>query len=362
MKLTLPLTLPTLPTAIASLETWRQVHKALAIIADREKNDDDLYPSERRAYNAIAFARYHASKEQWLTLWQYLLDRQLLRIGEVSEPPRKPKNPLRPTKPPKNKVPRVAKVAKPKRIRKRKRFKALTFKRLKPCLLRVCMFQWFAAYNVSSAILCRNKSPIRNRPDGERIKALLSYKTHDGQYANLKMYLPRCKARYKMNRDVLKLLLDWSNPLRERSEKKIASDIAIGEAARIITRVHLAQVLTDKWQDTRTILSKLNQIVDSPFQLASVTQILKNRFDKGEVFQLKEGAKAYYSHCQATEFESEWITREMAYAIAVSRGCKYTKNTFRKTYSFDYAAYGLEFRASVPDGESDRLRWRDIGV
>lgn len=140
----------------------------------------------------------------------------------------------------------------------------------------------------------------------------------------------------------------------------IASDSAKGEAARIITREHLSQVLTDKWQDTHAIMTKLNQIVDKSFQLASVTQILKTRFDDGEICQLKHGKRAYYSHCQATEFESEWLTRDMAYAIAVSRGCTYSKNTFRKTYSFNYTAYGLEFRDTVPSGENSLLRWRDM--
>lgn len=109
MKPTLPICIASVPDSTTSPELWRQIAPILVAIAEREKRNEDLYPSERTAYNAIAFAQYQASRRQWLNLWQYLLDRQVLQIGDIAAPPPKPKRD-RPTKPPKNKVEKVPKT------------------------------------------------------------------------------------------------------------------------------------------------------------------------------------------------------------------------------------------------------------
>jgi hypothetical protein len=351
MKLPIPIT--AIPDPIASPEIWKQIERSLSQIADREQNNENLFPNERIAYNAIAYARYQAVKKQWRSLWQYLLDRQLVEIGEiVAPPPKKPRNPTRPTNPPKAK--------KPKRKKKRDRPKIMRFARLKPSLIRLRVFLWWCWYVGYSEVSCRAKSPLRNRPDGDRIKAILTRRASNGDYYSLHLYMPSTQGYCKMNPDVLDILLKWSNPLRPRSEKKIESDKAKGDAARLISAQEFAQVLTDKWQDTAAITAKLNLLLGTNYPLDLVSKLLGDRFRKGEVFRHKLRTQCYYSNTEATEFEGEWIDRERAYAIAVSRGCKAAENTFRKTYKFDYAAFGLEFRKDVPATESSRLRWRDV--
>ncbi len=366
----LPIQLPAIPDPAQSFDAWRTVERTLAAIAAKEEANENLYRSEKIAYNAIAYARWQASKRQWSGLWQYLLDRQILAIGEVSAPPPKPPKPTRPTKPPKAKIekPVAPKVAKPERLqappklkpkKKRRSPIFLRFKKLKRAALRLQVFLWFADWVASTAPKCKARSPIKNRPDGERIKTLLSYKAKGG-YASLKLYLPKSKKRYRMNGDVIDILLKWSNPKRERSEVKIASDKAKGEACRLIPTEIFNQALSDKWQDTGAICAKLNVIADKPITLAQSVKILNSRLKTGEVHQLKRNSQVYYSLVEATEFETEWINLSTAYEIAVSRGCTAAYNTFRKTYKFNYAKFGLEFRKEVPEHHNSLLRWRDI--
>jgi hypothetical protein len=466
---TLPICIPAIPSPDASPEIWRQVAPILQAIAEREKRNEDLYPSERTAYNAIAFAQHQATKRQWLNLWQYLLDRKILHVGEfnpiddhedlalqsthsgrfatgsenslsklkesdineirrlrllcgytlreiaaiygvnhqtinqifigktwshipnpyptgtIAAPPPKPKT-QRPTKPPKNKIkpetnkpqktlkPSTSKVLKPeakrKRVRNRERLsdrKSPTFLyefvSLAPCLsglLSILNLYKFFAY---SAPLCpRVKIPIADRPDGQRIKALLAYKTSSGEYASLKVYLPSLKRRYRMNSDVLRLLLDWSNPLRTRTRKKVESDKKKGVAKRIISTEQINQVLTDKWQDAVTITVKLNELLGENIDLRRLSKLLYNRSVAGEIHRYNRDHHeiSFFSRIEATEFENEWMTLEMAYQLAVSRGCPFARNTFRKTHRFDYSAYGLEFRKAAPATECSLLRYRDI--
>jgi hypothetical protein len=326
----LPIQLPAIPDPAQSFEAWRTVERTLAAIAAKEKANQNLYRSEKIAYNAIAFARYQAHNRQWQSLWEYLLDRQILAIGEVAAPPPKPPKTPRPTKPPKLQTP-----PKPKQKKKR-------------------------------------RSPIKKRPDGERIKALLSRKTSDGRYAPLKLWLPSAQKYYQMGNTVLngdqtfKGLLKLFNPLREKSEKRLEAERTKGAKRRLLSADQLNQVLTDKWQDSTSIKIKINSLFDKSFSLEVVSKILNDRFKAGEIYQLApqgNHSMVFYSRiADTTEFESEWINLEMAYSLAVSRGCKAAKNTFRKTYQFNYAAYGLEFRKEVPEHHNSLLRWRDVGV
>ncbi len=154
---------------------------------------------------------------------------------------------------------------------------------------------------------------------------------------------------------------DISNPLRERSEKKILSDKQKGIGMRIVPNEVLAQVLNDKWQDSGAIAVKLNDVLETPLTLVQVSKLLNNRLRTGEIVRLERDHRelSYYSLVQATEFENQWLTLEMAYQLAKSRGCTAAKNTFRKTSKYNYSAYGLEFRKSVPEPENTLLRWRD---
>jgi hypothetical protein len=373
----LPIKIETLPDAETSSQTWALIEKRLAAIAELERQNEDLYPYEKVAYNAIAYARYQASKKQWLSLWQYLLDRQVLQIGGIAMPP---KNRIKPEAKERNKTlkPSSSKVlekvleteAKCKRTRNYERKtdrKSPTylyeFVSLKPCLsgLRSALTLWrFFAY---SAPLCsRLKPPLCDRPDGQRIKALLSYKASGGNYASLKVYIPSLKKRYRMNPEVQKLLLDWSNPQRTRTRKKVESDKAKGLAKRVITTDQIREILTDKWQDAVAIASKLNELLGENIELRKISKLLYNRSVAGEIFRFNRDHHeiSYFSRIEATEFESEWMTLEMAYQLAITRGCKSARNTFRKTHKFDYSVFGIGFRKAAPSNECSLLRYRDI--
>ena len=345
----------------------------LAAIAEREKQNEDLYPYERKAYNAIAYARYQASKGQWLSLWQYLLDRQVLQVGSIATPPKsriklEAKERNKTLKPSNSKaIEPEAKRKKTRNYEKKTNRKSPTylyeFVSLKPCLsgLRSALTLW--RFFACIAPLCpRLKPPLRDRPDGQRIKALLSYKASGGDYASLKVYMPSLKKRYRMNPDIQRLLLDWSNPQRTRTRKKVESDKAKGLAKRVITTAQIREVLTDKWQDAVAIASKLNELLGENIELRKISKLLYNRSVKGEIYRFNRDHHeiSYFSRVEAAEFESEWITLEMAYQLAVSRGCTAARNTFRKTHKFDYAAFGLEFRKAAPSNGCSLLRYRDI--
>jgi hypothetical protein len=367
MKPSLPIQLSAIPDPAQSLETWRTVERTLAAIAAKEEANQNLHRSEKIAYNAIAYARYQAHKRQWQSLWQYLLDRQILAIGEVAAPPPKPPKTPRPTKPPKLQTP-----PKPKQKKKRRSPIFVKFKILKRAALRLQVFLWFADWVATTAPKCKARSPIKKRPDGERIKALLSRKTSDGRYAPLKLWLPSAQKYYQMGNTVLngdqtfKGLLKLFNPLRKKSEKRLEAERTKGAKRRLLSADQLNQVLTDKWQDSTSIKIKINSLFDKSFSLEVVSKILNDRFKAGEIYQLApqgNHSMVFYSRiADTTEFESEWINLEMAYSLAVSRGCKAAKNTFRKTYQFNYAAFGLEFRKEVPEHHNSLLRWRDVGV
>jgi hypothetical protein len=381
----LPICIPSIPSPDTSPEIWRQVAPILSAIAAHEQRRK-LKDDRAIATNALFVAQYLALRNQWSSLWKSLLDRKVLHIGDapklqppkarpepelevIAAPPPKPKSDC-PTKPPKNVV---AKAPKKKKPRKRVRGQRLTdrksptylytFACLKPCLsglLSVITLYSFFAY---IAPLCpRVKIPIADRPDGQRIKALLAYKTRGGEYSSLKVYLPSLKKRYRMHPDVQKLLLDWSNPKRTRTRKKIESDKKKGVAKRIISKEQINSVLTDKWQDAVTIAYKLNELLGENIELRRLSKLLYNRSVSGEIYRYNRDHHeiSFFSKVQATEFENEWMTLEMAYQIAISRGCPFARNTFRKTHKFDYSAYGLEFRKAAPDNECSLLRYRDI--
>ena len=369
----LPIKIETLPDIETSLQTWMLIEKQLAAIAEREKQNEDLYPYERKAYNAIAYARYQASKGQWLNLWQYLLDRQVLQVGSIATPPKsriklEAKERNKTLKPSNSKaIEPEAKRKKTRNYEKKTNRKSPTylyeFVSLKPCLsgLRSALTLW--RFFACIAPLCpRLKPPLRDRPDGQRIKALLSYKASGGDYASLKVYMPSLKKRYRMNPNVQRLLLDWSNPQRTRTRKKVESDKAKGLAKRVITTAQIREVLTDKWQDAVAIASKLNELLGENIELRKISKLLYNRSVSGEIhrFNRDHHEISYFSRIEATEFESEWMTFEMAYQLAVSRGCTAARNTFRKTHRFDYSAFGLEFRKAAPSNECSLLRYRDI--
>lgn len=376
MKPTLPIPIPSIPSPESSPELWFQISPKLAIIAECEKRNEDLYPSERTAYNSIAYAMHCVQRKQWGALWQYLLDRKILQIGDIAAPPPKPPKSDRPTKPPKNKVAKVAKPIRekklrPKRLRNRKKITnrksptyLYTFACLKPCLSGLQAIATFWQWLTYAAPLCpRSKPPLRLRGKGEKIKPILCAKTKDGDWSRLRIWLPSSRSWYKIGDNARDLLIEWSNPYRTKARKrKEKVEAAPKRIVRIISMDTINQVLTDKWQDIGAITNKLNAILDKPIELSELSKLLRKRSLAGLLKKLHYPQKAltYYSRIEATEFECEWMALDMAYQLAKLRGYQGAKNTFRKHYVFDYAAYGLEFRRNVPALENKLLRWRDI--
>lgn len=373
MKLTLPIPIPCIPSPDASPELWRQIAPILSAIAERERQDENLYPYEKIAYSALSFATWNASKKQWNALWQYLLDRQIVQISKIAAPPPpKPKND-RPTKPPKSRIakPIREKKPRPKRVKNRKKItnrKSPTymyvFARLKPCLSGLRSLTTFWQWLAYAAPLCpRSKPPLRLRGKGEKIKPILCAKTKDGDWSRLRVWMPSSKSWYKIGGNVRDLLIEWSNPYRTNARKrKEKAESAPKRVIWVISMDEINQVLTDKWQDIGAITNKLNAILSKPIELSKLSKLLSKRSAAGLLNKLHYPQKAltYYSRIEATEFENEWLTLNMAYQVAVSRGYQGAKNTFRNHHRCNYAAYGLEFRREVPKTENKLLRWRDI--
>lgn len=390
MKPTLPIYIPSLPSPDTSPALWRQIAPILSAIAERERNDENLYPYEKIAYSAIAFASYNANKKQWPTLWQYLLDRQIVQIGEIATPPPKKPNSDRPTKPPKNRIAKPAREKKPrpKRVRKRKKVTnrkspsyMFEFVCLAPCLSGLRCVATFWQWLAYAAPLCpRSKPPLRLRSKGEKIRPILCAKTKSGDWARLRVWMRSSRTWYKIGDNVRSILIEWSNPYRTKTRKRmvIRFDINLNpekesapildkestpkRVVRTISMDEVNQVLTDKWQDIGAITNKLNAIIEHPIKLSKLSNLLHKRSLTGAVKKLDRafGELSYYSLIEATEFENEWMTLRSAYKLAKLRGYKGAENTFRKHHRCDYAAYGLEFRSVVPANEHKLLRWRNI--
>jgi len=348
MKPSLPIYIPSLPDTATSPALWRQIAPLLSAIAEREKRNADLYPSERIAYNAIALARYQANKKQWLHLWQYLLDRQIVQIKTiaVATPPPKPKT-QRPTKPPKNR----ARVKRPRLRRGERHYRLTKFAALRPTSIRLLVFLWFADWIAYSVPLCprpRKGYRLRYRPQGERIKALLAYNPLKVKFAYAEPY--------RMHPEVKKLLSDWSGSKRRCKGAKI-------ESIRIATTEQLNAALTEKWTDISTIAYRLfDQGIDLSFY--QVESLLNNRLAKGEVFRISSGLHdaALYSRVEATEIDCDRLSLDMAYKLAQSRGYRYLKNSFGNTSPMTLAGLGLEFKLRKDMGKRDNklLGYRDL--
>jgi hypothetical protein len=353
MKPTLPISIPAIPSSEASLELWRQIAPTLAAIAEREKRDEELSSNEKIAYSALAYAQYNASKKQWSALWKYLLDRQIVQISDIATPP------LRENKP------------RSKRIRNRKRITnrksptyMFVFVRLKSCLSGLRSLTTFWQWLAYAAPLCpREKPPLRLRPKGEKIRPILCAKTKDGDWSRLRVWMRTSKSWFKMGSNVRDLLIEWSNPYRTIARKRKEKIRAVPKRTiRFISMDEINQVLTDKWQDISSITNKLNAILSKPIELSELSKLLRKRSLAGLLKKMHYPQKGltYYSRIDATEFENQWLTLDMAYRLAVSRGYQGAKNTFRKHHKINYSAYGLEFRRDVPATENSLLRWRDI--
>jgi hypothetical protein len=380
MKLTLPIPIPSIPSPDASPELWRQIAPILSAIAERERQDENLYPYEKIAYSALSFATWNASKKQWSALWQYLLDRQIVQISKIAAPPPpKPKSD-RPTKPPKIRIAKPIREKKPrlKRVKNRKKItnrKSPTymyvFARLKPCLSGLQAISTFWQWLAYAAPLCpRSKPPLRLRSKGEKIKPILCAKTKNGEWARLRVWMRSDRCWYKIGDNVRSILIEWSNPYRTKTRKRVDTTLKPKREttpkpkriARTISMDEVNQVLTDKWQDIGAITDKLNAIIEHPIKLSKLSNLLHKRSLTGVVKKLDRafGELSYYSLIEATEFENEWMTLRSAYKLAKLRGYKGAENTFRKHHRCDYAAYGLEFRSVVPANEHKLLRWRNI--
>ncbi len=356
----LPIRIETLPDRETSLQTWKLVESKLAAIAAKEYANKDLEARDRIANNSIAYARYQASKKQWSDLWRYLLDRQIIAIGDVI----KPKS-VRSPKP--SPVPKIAKQIKPRSPRKPKeeiRHEAFALIRLKSFAL---IWRWVAAliwgWIVYFALPCvrpKKERSLQQKSQGDRIKSLLNYKSNGCFYLKARLRRSGCECRTGSS---VKALLVEKLGGSPASPAQCAANKIKGLARRTVSLEQLNQILTDKWQDVGEIAAKINEIVDVKLSFAQVSKLLSNRYRSGEIVRLEnEGHHkiSYYSRVQATEFENVWMTLDAAHKLARSRGCTVAKNTFRKNLYFDYALYGLEFRKEVPEPENCLLRWRDI--
>ena len=372
MKPSLPISIPAIPSSEASPELWRQIAPTLAAIAEREKRDEELSSNEKIAYSSLAYARYNASKKQWSALWKYLLDRQIVQISNIATPPPKPTKKPHPTRPPQSKPAKPIRENKPrsKRIRNRKRITnrksptyMFVFVRLKPCLGGLRSLTTFWQWLAYAAPLCpREKPPLRLRSKGEKIRPILCAKTKDGDWSRLRVWMRTSKSWFKMGSNVRELLIEWSNPYRTIARKRKEKIRAVPKRTiRFISMDEINQVLTDKWQDISSITNKLNAILSKPIELSELSKLLRKRSLAGLLKKMHYPQKGltYYSRIEATEFENQWLTLDMAYRLAVSRGFQGAKNTFRKHHKVNYSAYGLEFRRDVPANENSLLRWRD---
>ena len=357
----LPIQIETLPNNETSFQVWKLVEKRLTAIADKEKRCEDLDARDRIANNAIAYACYHASKKQWSDLWQYLLDRQIISLGDVVKPKRI----------------RLPKLCKPQSERRsspkvnkqstRKVHKPTTFMRLKPNLIRLESFTLICNWIAYIAPLCpRSKRGfhLRDRPLGDRAKSLLTRKSKHGntEYSSLKVRLRSSGEYYRMNDDVKALLIGWSGTPLRFSLARLISTQKNNLGRRQASTEELNQALNDKWQDSGAIAIRLNKILGHDLSFRQVRRLLDYRNKIGEIYQLNNSRHeiSYYSKVQATEFEGSWLTLDMAYRLARSRGCAAAKNTFRKNHYFNYAEFGLEFRKDVPETDNVLLRWRDV--
>jgi len=355
MKPSLPIFIPAIPSPDASLELWRQIAPTLAAIAKREKQDEELSSCEKIAYSALAYAQYNASKKQWFALWKYLLDRRIVQIGNIETPPSEPigENELK-----------SKRTSSRKRITNRRSPTYMfVFVRLRPCLSGMRSLAIFWQWLAYAAPLCpRSKPPLRLRSKGEKIKPILCAKTKDGNWSRLRVWMRTSKSWLKIGENARDLLIEWSNPYRTIARKRKEKIRAVPKRTiRFISMEQINQVLTDKWQDISSITNKLNAILSKPIELSELSKLLRKRSVAGLIKKLHYPQKAltYYSRIEATEFENQWLTLDMAYRLAVSRGFQGAKNTFRKHYRFNYSAYGLEFRRDVPATENSLLRWRD---
>lgn len=346
---TLPICIPSLPSLDASPEIWRQVAPILQAIAEREQRRK-LSSDRAIATNALFVAQYLSYKHQWSSLWQSLLDRDVLHIGDAPKlqppkprpeieaqviapiaPPPKPKSDRPKNKPPKNATKPKNVAPKKKAPRKRDRLREyhrLVFAALKPSLIRLQVFLWFADWLAYIAPLCPRR--LQGWKLSDRPKTL------------------RAKPKFTKQRKSLKGI-----PL---------------ECARIVPTNQLMAVLTDKWLDIASIRDRFDSMFGVKLTLAQAGDLLNNRLCKGEIYKMPKGTHdaAFYSKIEAVEIDTEhstkYISLKMAHELAQSRGYPYIRKSFGNASENTLAKYGIGFKPRKEMSETDNklLNYFDI--
>lgn len=157
----------------------------------------------------------------------------------------------------------------------------------------------------------------------------------------------------------------------KKSKQKGISTLTKG---KILAEV-FNKILTDKWQDVKTLHEKFGKVSPIPMERSRFDDRLEYRAKKGEIFKFKpDGSNCafYSSNPDASSFENEWMDLNRAYAIACSNGYTAAINTFRcKADKADmtkegilryYRRFGLEYRfkSEIPEGENRFFKWRVI--
>lgn len=346
MKPSLPICIPAIPSPDTSPALWRQIAPILNAIAEHEQRRK-LKDDRAIATNALFVARYLVYKNQWSSLWQSLLDRNVLHIGEVAKvkppkprlepeleaiatPPPKPKSD-RPTKPPKN-IAAKPKAKKKNRNRLRE-YHRLVFATLEPSLIRLQVFLWFSYWVAYIAPLCPRR--LQGWKLSDRPKTI------------------RAKPKFTKPRKSLKGI-----PL---------------ECVRIVPTHQLMAVLTDKWLDIASIRDRFASMFGVELTLAQTGDLLNNRLYKSEIYKMPKNNHdaAFYSKIQAIEIDDEHSTKymslKMAHELAQSRGYPYIKKSLGNASENTLAKYGIGFKPRKEMGATDNkllnyfdLRYRDI--
>jgi hypothetical protein len=320
-------------------EHWRSLEKQLIKIANQEKEELEE-PRDRKVYNVLAAVQYSAKSNRWQEVFKMLRDRgiialkpcdygliQLLTAQKIAHllasVPKLEARPIR------------VKVVIPKK-------RSLKFNPL----------IWFGVIKSIFTWIKETVQKYRLTP----IFFQLTYQNNHGQY--------KLKSSVKAGANASKILTK-----KHFYKKKRLSTIEKG--AKLIDIFD--QILSDKWQDVGSLYRKFCAISDMPMVRSRFDDRLEYRFKKGEIFKhhpIDSNCAFYSFNPNADTFESEWMDLARAYAIAVSRGCKATSNTFRsKPLKPDctpqgvqnyYKKFGIEFRFSVPEDENRLFKWRLI--
>jgi len=294
---------------------WRSLEKQLMVIAAKEKLQ--LKPRDRKVNNILATVQHSARAKRWHEVFNMLCERGIITLQSTT--------------------PQV-KVTKPKPVRTKP--KSIKISPVVCFFVVRTVFNWIASYRLS---------PLYFQ---------LTYRNEHGYY--------KLKSKLKMGATVRRMLI-LSRKHHKKAKAKRLSTIAKSE---LLTKA-FDKILTDQWQDVKTLYEKFCKVTDIPMERSRFDDRLEYRAKKGEIFKHKPNGSncAFYStNPDASSFGDEWMDLNRAYAVAVANGCKAAINTFRskatrKDYTKQgvinyYRQFGLEYRFEVPSDQNKFFKWR----